>query len=190
MTDRVRLANPEAAIRQLPRRSAVILRHPDPAERERLARHLLGICRSRDLRLMIAGDAPLANTIGAGGLHLPEQLLRYGRRGWRGMRRPGWLVTAAAHSPAAIQRAARAGVDAVLLSPVFATASHPGAKPLGLLKFARLVRQSPVPVYALGGISAATAPRLAGTGAAGFAAIDGLLAGQSPSASSGPGPRV
>lgn len=179
MTDAVRLTDPTAAVTRLPRGSAVIVRHPDPAERERLARHLLGLCRPRGLRLMIAGDVRLA--VAVGGLHLPEAMLRHGRRGWRGFRRPGWLVTAAAHSPAAIQVAVRAGVDAVLLSPVFATASHPDARPLGPLRFAALVRQSPIPVYALGGVSAASASRLITSGAAGFAAIGGLAAAQTGS---------
>ena len=173
MTDAVRLPDPEPALARLPRGSAVILRHGDAAERGRLARCLAAPCRRLKLRLIIAGDARLAANMG--GLHLSEAMLRHGGRGWRLLRRPGWLVTAAAHSPAAIRAAARAGVDAVLLSPVFPTASHPGAAELGPLKFAALVRHSPIPVYALGGVSAATAPRLAGSGAAGFAAISGLV---------------
>ncbi len=80
-------------------------------------------------------------------------------------------MTAAAHDAAAIRRAARHGAHAVLLSPVFATASHPGAPSLGPLRFARLARCSPIPVYALGGITAETARRLAGSGAVGLAGI-------------------
>jgi thiamine-phosphate pyrophosphorylase len=90
------------------------------------------------------------------------------------VRRRDWIVTAAAHSPIAIRLAARLGVDAVLLSPVFATASHPDARTLGPLRFARWARESPVPVYALGGIDAARARRLRGSGAVGFAGIGGL----------------
>jgi thiamine-phosphate pyrophosphorylase len=172
MTDAVRLPDPEAAIACLPRGAAVILRHRDAVERGRLARRLAAPCLRLGLTLIIAADARLAAA--AGGLHLPEHMLRHGGRGWRAWRRPGWLVTAAAHSPAAIRAAAGAGVDAVLLSPVFPTASHPGAAALGPLKFAAFVRRSPVPVYALGGVAAATAPRLAGSGAAGFAAIGGF----------------
>ena len=183
MTDAVRLPDPEPALARLPRGSAVILRHRDAAERERLARRLAPHCRRLGLSLIVAGDARLAAAVRADGLHLPEAMLRHGRRGWRLLRRPGWLVTAAAHSPAAIRAAARAGADAVLLSPVFATASHPGAAALGPLRFANLVRHSPLPVYALGGVSVATAPRLAGSGAAGLAAIGGLLPSQSGSGS-------
>lgn len=178
MTDAARLADPEAAVARLPRGAAVVLRHPDDGMRHRLATRLAGLCRARGVRLLIAGDPRLAARMSAGngdgGLHLPEAMLRHGGRRWRLLRRPGWLVTAAAHSPAAIRAAARAGADAALLSPVFATASHPDARPLGPLRFATLVRQSPLPVYALGGVSAATAARLTLSGAAGFAAIGGL----------------
>ena len=53
--------------------------------------------------------------------------------------------------------ARRAGADAAVLGPVFASASHPAAPSLGASRFAALVRASPLPVYALGGIDAAAA---------------------------------
>jgi thiamine-phosphate pyrophosphorylase len=125
--------------------------------------------------VLVAGDWRLAREVGADGLHLPEVAIRRGSGRWRRMRRPDWIVTAAAHSPTAIRLAARLGVDAVLLSPVFATASHPGARTVGPVRFARWTRESPVPVYALGGLDASHGRRLRGSGAAGFAAIAGLM---------------
>ena len=68
--------------------------------------------------------------------------------------------------------------DAAFLSPVFATASHPGANALGTEEFTRLVQIAPCPVYALGGITKENAPALMGTGAIGLAAIGGLLDGR------------
>ena len=99
-------------------------------------------------------------------------------------RRPGWIVTSAAHSPRAVRSAAALGVDAVLLSPVFATRSHPGAPTIGPMRFARWVSESPIPVYALGGIDARSGRRLRGSGAAGFAAIGGLLPPSQPASAS------
>ncbi len=174
MTDQGRLPDPEAAVRKLPRGSAVIVRDPGWPEREMLARRLRPICRARRLKLMIAADARLAYALGAHGLHLPERQLIAGRRVWRRWRRPGFLITAAAHGSRALVTAQRLGVDAVLLSPVFPTSSHPGRPALGALRFARLVRLSTVAVYALGGITAATARRLSGSGVAGFAGISAI----------------
>jgi len=174
IAERARLADPGPAIAELPRGSVVILRDYGAADRAAYAARLARLCRSRRLRLLVAGDVRLAVAVGSHGLHLPEGAARSGDRRWRLWRKPGWLVTAAAHSPLAVARARRAGVDALLLSPVFATASHPGAAPLGPLRFAALTRRTRLPVYALGGMTAATTLRLAGSGAAGIAAIGGF----------------
>jgi thiamine-phosphate pyrophosphorylase len=176
MTDERRLADPLPVIAALPPGSAVIVRHYGDPGREALARRVVAAARPKGVRVLIAADAALAARIGADGLHLPEAMAARGPGSWRGRRRPGWLVTAAAHSPAALWRATCAGADAALLAPVFPTASHPGRAPLGSLRFALWCRQSPLPVYALGGVTAATARRLQASGAAGFAGIGGFLA--------------
>ena len=175
MTDEKRLPDPFPALSRLGPEDAVILRHYLSPERQELARDLLSDCRQRGLRLLIGADARLARQIGADGLHLPESMLRSKRATWRLWQRPGWLLTAAAHSPAALARAARSGVDAALLTPVFATASHTNAKPIGVTRFAIWTRAAGVPVYALGGITKDSFPRLIQAGAVGRAGISGLI---------------
>lgn len=176
MTDSNRLPDPIPAIAALPRHSAVILRHYDVPDREPLARALAAHCRRRHVRLLIGGDPRLAFVVGADGWHVPEWMARRGPGAWRCWRRPDWTVTAAAHSVAGLWRAAAIGADAALLSPIFPTASHPQATPIGALRFAAWCRLSPLPVYALGGVSAKGARRLATSGAAGFAGIEKFLA--------------
>ena len=174
MTDAVRLADPVPAACALPAGSAVILRHYSVAGRAALARRLAAIARSRGLLLLVGEDPALARRVGAAGVHLPERALhRTGAVRWQG----DWLVTAAAHSQAALRSAAACGADAVLLAPVFATTSHPGARILGPRRFAALVRASQVPVYALGGIDPANVRHLGGSGAIGIAGIGGLIPG-------------
>lgn len=176
MTDPVLGGDPLAIAAGLPAGSAIILRHYGAPDRAALARRLARLCRRRRLRLLVADDARLARRVGANGLHLPEFRLLGGPQRWRLLVRPGWLVTAAAHSRPAMVAAARLGCDAVLLSPVFATTSHPGARPLGVRRFARLARGGPAApaVYALGGMTATTVRRLAGSGAVGIAGISGF----------------
>lgn len=174
MTDRQRLANPIPILDTLPHGSAVILRHYGDPDREYLAFRLAARCRALGLRLLISEDISLASRVRAHGLHLPEKRIGMPPRTWRTCARKEWLVTAAAHSPRAVMLAGQAGADAVLLSPVFPTKSHPGAAAIGSLRFAAWVRQSPVPVYALGGIGADTARRLFSSSAAGFAGIGGF----------------
>ncbi|MFP6690036.1 MAG: thiamine phosphate synthase, partial [Alphaproteobacteria bacterium] len=82
-----------------------------------------------------------------------------------------WLITVAAHSRAALHHAAMCGADAALLSPVFATESHPERRPLGPEGFNLLAARAALPVYALGGIDRHNAARLLCGRAAGIAAI-------------------
>lgn len=156
MTDDVRLPDPLGAARALPRGSLVIVRAIDRGARTQLATRMMALSRTRDLIVLIAADAALASTVEADGLHLPEAHMRDALH-WRALR-PRWLVTVAAHSLCGLMRAHAAGADAAILSPVFATASHPQAPTLGPLRLRALARQSPVPVYALGGVDAMSAP--------------------------------
>ena len=184
VTDAERMPDPLPAAAALPRGSAVILRHyamaGGPAARAALGRRLRRLTRARGVRLLIAGDARLARALGADGIHLAEWMVRGTAAERDTRRRKGWIVTASAHSRAAIELAARRGVDAVLVSPVFATASHPGARTLGPLGLARLARRSPLPVYALGGVTGANARRLLGSGAVGIAALGAIAAPGGP----------
>ena len=173
MTDPERLPDPEAAARRLPPGSGVILRAYRDPERTRLAEALADTARHQRLTLLISNDAALARKVGAGGVHLSEAELDkapFIRREHDG------LITGAAHSLAALETAARAGVDAALLSPVFETASHPDRVPLGLHGFAALSTRARLPVYALGGITARNASRLLATKAIGIAGIGALSA--------------
>ena len=141
------------ALERLPKGSGVVFRHYclAPPERRRLFERVRQIARRKRLLLLAAG-APLA---GADGVH--------GRRG-RGLR------SASAHTARELRAAERAGAHLVFVSPVFATRSHPEARPLGPLRFMLLARQARMPVIALGGMDAKKARRL--RGAYGWAAID------------------
>jgi thiamine-phosphate pyrophosphorylase len=170
MTDDDRLADPLGAARALPCGSTVIVRAREPARRKQLAAELKRIAQSGGLKLLIADDPDLAAHIGADGLHLPEQHAKQAAH-WRA-RYPHWIVTVAAHTAKAIIAAHHA--DAVIVGPVFATASHPGTAAMGALRLRIIAQQSPLPVYALGGIDPRTVQRLAGAKLAGLAAIGAL----------------
>lgn len=136
-TDAVRLPDPMAAIAGLPWRGparglcGVVWRHgADPAPARRL-------CRARAIALSVAGRP---------GGHARDSLARLER-----------ARTAACHSWPALRRAGRA---LPFLSPVFATASHPGARPLGVVRWAALARRVRGPVLALGGVDSRSCRRL------------------------------
>jgi thiamine-phosphate pyrophosphorylase len=167
LTDDERLPDPLAAARALPRGSLVVVRARDSARRQALAATMIRLARERGLFVLIAGDVALALSCGADGVHLSEA--RIGEAASLRARHR-LLVTASVHSLAALRHAAY--LDAVFLSPVFPTASHPGRPALGPLRAAAIARLACVPVYALGGITAENAGRLVGF--SGIAAIGAL----------------
>ncbi len=152
-----------AAARRLPRGSVIMVRARDAGMRRALAESLA------DFPLLIADDPALAADMGAG-LHLPELRMREAAH-WRA-RFPHQIITSAAHSLGVLMQARH--LDAVFLSPVFATTSHKAARPLSPARAALIAAQSPVPVYALGGVTGRNAALLA-PAFSGIAAIGSLL---------------
>jgi thiamine-phosphate pyrophosphorylase len=172
LTDDEHMTDPLASISALPRGGLVICRSRDRARRIALARSISNLAHTRGLRWIIADDPVLAANLGAHGAHFPERKLTLAAR-WR-VRRPDWMLTCAAHSLSACARAARIGADAVLLAPAFATLSHPNRSCIGPLRLRLIATRLDVPIYALGGVDAHRAKRLAGARLAGLAAIGGL----------------
>ncbi len=127
--------------------------------------------------LLIHDRLDIALAIRAAGVHLPEKGLptAVARR-----LLPEGIIGRSCHSVASAQQALQEGADYVTLSPVFATRSHPQAKPLGLEQF-RLWRQHiNGPVLALGGVTPHNALALRLAGADGVALIRALLDEEKP----------
>ena len=145
------------AVARLPRGAGIVFRHyslEEVARRDLFAR----VRVAAPGMLLLAGPAALAEAWGADGSH--------GRGPGNGLR------SAPAHSQPEIRAAERDGANLLFLSPVYPTASHPGAPTLGLARFAWLARRTELPVIALGGMNPARGRRLASFGAYGWAGID------------------
>lgn len=171
MTDDARDVDWPRAVAALPRGAAIIVRHRETKAREALAKRLKSVCAARGILLLIADDQNLAMRVRADGVHIPQ---RHGAKiAPVKARFPRWLVTASAHRAASVLTAQNAGADAVLIAPVFATASHPGRSALGLVRFAALL--SGPNCYALGGVDARSVQRLVATPACGVALIGGWI---------------
>lgn len=144
----------EHALRALPRGSGFIFRHYHLAKGERRARfdQLRRTARAKGHLVALAGTQAQARRWGAD----------------RAYGTDGQLVPV--HSLRELRRAARA--EAVLLSPVFPTRSHPGGKVLGPLRWRLIAAQANVPVIALGGMNLRRAVQLK---AKHWAGIDAFL---------------
>ncbi|NWG44961.1 MAG: thiamine phosphate synthase [Alphaproteobacteria bacterium] len=176
-SDGARVGDPIAVAEALPGGVGFVLRDYERRDRACLAEGLARRCRARGIPFLVAGDPELARRVGADGVHLPGWRMGDWRRSdARGLR----LVTASAHTGTELRRARAARVDAIFLSPVFATASHPGAEGLGLHRAAALMRLAGGRVLALGGVDPARARRLAALGFAGAGVIGALLAPSQP----------
>jgi thiamine-phosphate pyrophosphorylase len=153
-TDGRRLVDPRPSVAALPRGlCGVVLRHDGEPDREALGRDLARLCRARRLTLVVAGEPRLAAKLHAG-VHL-----RGGR--WPGSVRAGCgLRTSSAHSIPDLRRACRAGARLAFLGPAFATASHPGAVGLGMLRWSRMAGAAHISVGALGGVDGMRARQL------------------------------
>lgn len=79
------------------------------------------------------------------------------------------------HSSGELDTALAAGFDYAFLSPVFATATHPEAEPLGLEGLARACAGSGMAVVALGGVDVARGEACLQAGAAAWAGIGAFL---------------
>ncbi|MBU1691993.1 MAG: Nudix family hydrolase [Gammaproteobacteria bacterium] len=140
----------------------------DAATLRAFAAEVVWQAHAHGARVVINGDAALAREVGADGVQLNSaQLMALTAR-------PELeLVSASCHDRHELERVVELELDFALLSPVLPTQSHPGASVLGWEGFAHLVRDLPMPVYALGGVSRADMDEARRHGAHGIAMLRG-----------------
>ncbi|GAB3093011.1 Nudix family hydrolase [Pseudomaricurvus hydrocarbonicus] len=136
------------------------------------------LCREAGARLMLNSPPDLAlETLESGlasladGLHLTSRQLGAAAASGRVTdKHVGWL-SAACHTDGELRLAEQVGVDFVTLSPVLATGTHPEQAPMGWEQFEALVKNTKIPVYALGGMNDGDLPESVSRGGQGIAAI-------------------
>lgn len=171
-TDPDRTPRPWETAARLPAGAAVVYRHFGRADAEETGWRLREVTRKLRVHLLVGLDAALAETVGADGVHLPEQALGQARR--LSEAHPEWLITGAAHAGSALDAP---HLHARVLSPLFPAGGPSSATPaLGLAGFRALAASATCPVYALGGIDAKNARELIGSGACGMAGVSAIQA--------------
>jgi 8-oxo-dGTP diphosphatase len=125
-------------------------------------------CRHYGAKVLINGDAELAIDTGADGVHLTSRQLTSANS------RPQleWCA-ASCHDQRELELAAMLELDFVVLGPVRVTPTHPQVQPLGWNQFRQLALNSPIPVYALGGLVSADLQEAWENGAHGVAMMRG-----------------
>ncbi len=141
------------------------------SEQVALLRRLRKAADRHGATLILHGDPAIAAAGGADGIHLaaggsPQEA--------RALLGPDALIGLSVHTAAEV--AACPGVDYVIGGPVYATASKPGYGPhLGPARLKALRASSPVPLVAIGGISAAGVRDVVAAGAEGIAVMGAVM---------------
>ncbi len=141
-----------------------------PGALHQFALEVNAIAHEHDATVLVNADVALAEKIGADGVHLTSAQLHSLTA------RPQFdWVGASAHNRADIIRAAELKCDFMVVGGVKPTASHPGQTPLGWEQFADMVRDTPIPAYAIGGLLPSDLSDAIGHGAHGIAMQRGGL---------------
>ncbi len=168
--DPARSGDPRRLAKRLPRGAALLYRHFGDPQRDATVRDLVRIARRRGAWVWVSGLHARRRWAPPRGVRLVHWPERRRARAWR----RGVAIGQAAHGLRGVMRAQRQRVDVALLSTAFASRSPSAGRPIGAIRLRLLAMRSRVAVYALGGITPATARRLAGARLAGFAAVDAV----------------
>ncbi|MDN5873456.1 MAG: thiamine phosphate synthase, partial [Sinobacteraceae bacterium] len=139
----------------------------DDAYAERAGR-VSAECSARDVPLVVDRPAAVKGGINAVGLHLD------GARLATCPARPlghEYICLASVHNADELARAYALEMDAAVLSPLRATASHPGQAGLGNRAWQAMAHNAGLPVYALGGIGPDDLDKVRALGGFGVAGI-------------------
>jgi thiamine-phosphate pyrophosphorylase len=163
MTDE-RIGDLLAAIMRLPKGAGIVFRHhaTEAKARRTLFDQVKAIARRRHHVLLLADAPSRAKSWGADGAHHRTLLTSKGLR------------SVAVHDRRELRIAIRANADLVFVSPVFATRSHPQARPLGPVRLGLSIGDRRNIAIALGGVTKDKFKRLRGLKLHGWAAIDAL----------------
>lgn len=134
------------------------------------AHKVISLAHQYDAKVLINGDIEFSQETGMDGIHLTAaQLMALESRPelkWCG---------ASCHNIEELFQAEQLGLDFVVLGPVFPTLSHPGlSTTLGWQRFAALIRNYSLPVYALGGLRRQDLSAAQEMGAHGIAMVRGI----------------
>lgn len=155
---------------------AVILRAKNltDAEYAVLARQALRIFQDAPVQIFLHGHWRLAQRLGVPRLHLPRKNLLALPPSGRSFFSD---ISVSVHSLEEVRQAVDCGATQLVAGHIYATGCKPGLPPQGLDFLRQVCRNSPVPVYAIGGVglNAAQWQDLQECGAAGACIMSGYM---------------
>ncbi len=140
-----------------------------------LAEKVIALAHQYGCRVLLTGEASLVEELGADGLHLDSKALAACSE--RPVAEP-CLLAVSGHTLEALQQGERIGASFGVLSPINYTSAHPDIEPLGWEGMKAICGQLKMPVYALGGVSAADEADAIDAGGQGIAGNKGMWQAQ------------
>ncbi len=155
---------------------ALLLREKDLSEETylALAAKVLLLCRNAQIPCILHNFPNVAETLRSDGLHLPlaklEELPESQRKRWK-------ILGASCHTWDDVEKAIKLGATYVTYGHIYTTDCKPGLPGRGLAALQDICHKSPIPVYAIGGISPEKWPELKKAGAAGACLMSWFMRG-------------
>lgn len=139
-----------------------------------LARELSELARPFGAHLVINDRIDLALVLGTRGVHLPVHGVSPSVA--RRLLGDNALIGSSAHSADEAMQAEAAGVDFVVLGPIYETPTKRAfGPPIGLEEFARARRRCGIPLFAIGGITPERVCEVRRAGAHGVAVVSSVM---------------
>ena len=158
----------------------ISLREKDLSDDEQLAlaRTLLPMIHRSGASLILHGEAALARTCGAAGVHLPAGSDANAARALLG---PEKLVGVSIHTVTEAEATDPKAADYAIAGPAFETASKPGYGPeIGRRGLAEIAAAARVPVLAIGGLNTTRAAEVLAAGPIGIAVMGSVMRASDP----------
>ena len=153
--------------------AGLILREKDLSDEEytTMAFCIQEICRRENVPFFVHGRLSSARQIGCRNLHLPLQTLQQ----LGGKPADIDILSVSCHSREDVMQAEKQGADRIILGTIYETGCKPGLAGKGASFVREICRETPLPVYAIGGIKPSNLREVMEAGAAGGCMMSGLM---------------
>jgi thiamine-phosphate pyrophosphorylase len=146
------------------------------------ASKLLRITTEKGVPLIINDRVEVAAEIGADGVHVGQEDLDCGKA--RQIVGEGKIIGVSAHNLKQALRAVEAGADYLGVGPIYQTETKEIDYPRGLGLIEEIRRESPIPIFAIGGITVENVAEVISAGASGVAVISAIVSAEDIAATS------
>ena len=153
--------------------AGLILREKDLSDEEytAMAFCIQEICRGEEVPFFVHGRPASARQIGCRNLHLPLQTLQQ----LGGKPADIDILSVSCHSREDVMQAEKQGADRIILGTIYETGCKPHLAGKGASFVREICRETPLPVYAIGGIKLTNLREVMEAGAAGGCMMSGFM---------------